>query len=193
MRVILIDDERLALEVLKISLLEIDGMEIVGMFTDPEQAREEMSQLKVDVVFLDMEMGSIHGLAFAEELMTIYPHVEVVFVTAYSEFAVEAFEVNAVDYLLKPVNVERLKKTIHKLDEKLKLYGKDSGDEFEELFIQAMGHFRLFDKYQTEVKWRTRKAKELFAYLWHHRGHAIHKARIIEDLWWDFDEERATT
>lgn len=124
MRVILIDDEQLALEVLEIQLKKIKDVEIIDKYTDPYRAFEEIERLNIDVVFLDMEMGSIHGLEFAERLMTKFNDLEVIFVTAHPQFALEAFEVNAIDYLLKPVRMERLEKSIAKLQEKVQLYQK---------------------------------------------------------------------
>ncbi|MBE1556630.1 response regulator [Sporosarcina limicola] len=196
MKVLLVDDEQLAIDVLEILLGKLEGIEIVGKYTDPQIAFQELGKVEVDALFLDMEMGGIHGLQFAEKLMTSFPCIDVVFVTAYPQFAMEAFEVNAIDYLLKPVNIERLTKAVSKIRERKKLYeGMKQKLEVEEcpLFIRSMGAFHLLDSSLNEVKWRTKKSKELFAYLWHHRGDAIHRARIIEDLWPGLPDDRAAT
>lgn len=196
MRVILIDDEQLALEVLEILIQKVSDIQIVGKFTNPLAVYDELEQLNVDAIFLDMEMGSIHGLVFAEQLLVHYPHIDIVFVTAHAQFAIEAFEVNAIDYLLKPVGVERLEKTILKLKSKQDLHKQTEEKNIvnnRRLFVQSFGNCRLIDSEQKEVKWRTKKAKELFAYLWHHRGNPVSRAYIIEALWGDLEEERATT
>ena len=196
MKVVLIDDEQLAIDVLEFVIEDMDNVEIVGTFTDAKQAYKEIEQLAVDVVFLDMEMGKIHGLQFAEELMTKYPRLEVVFVTAHPQYALEAFEVNAIDYLLKPVKKERLQKTIVKLQEKLALYADNQaviGDASVQLFAQTMGSFRLVDHQNREVQWRTKKVKELFIYLWRHKEQESHRTRIMEELWSELPDEKAAT
>ena len=196
MKVVLLDDEQLAVEVLEILLRRVEGIEIVGMYTDPQMAHEEIKELEVDVIFLDMEMGEIHGLQFAERLMETHPQIDVVFVTAYPQFAQGAFEVNAIDYLLKPVNSERLAKTIGKLRERRRVYENPESESISDeilLFARTMGSFYLLDQKKHEVKWRTRKVRELFIYLWHNSPNPVHRSRIIEDLWPEHPEDRAIT
>jgi len=196
MKVVLVDDEQLAVDVLEILLGRVGGIEIVDIYTDPQIALDEIKKLEVDAVFLDMEMGEVHGLQFAEKLMEFDPRIEVVFVTAHPQFALEAFEVNAIDYLLKPVTSERLGKTIEKLSERQKDYErrpvKDASEDIL-LYAQTLGSFYLLDPKKNEVKWRTRKVKELFIYLWHNSPNPVHRSHIIEDLWPDYPEDRATT
>ncbi|MCG7336507.1 response regulator [Sporosarcina sp. ACRSM] len=196
MKAILVDDEPLAINVLENVLRGIEHIEIVGTFTSAKVAFREMENVRVDVVFLDMEMGDIHGLQFAEEIVMRFPHVEVVFVTAYSEYALKAFEVSAVDYLLKPVKRERLQKTIDKMQKRFDTYKQNSQSlkaEEIQLVARVMGSFQLVWSGKNVVKWRTKKVKELFVYLWHHREAAIHRTRIIEELWADLPIEKATT
>ena len=105
LRAFLVDDEPLALKRLA-RLLEATGrVTIVGRVTDPRQAVEEMATAPVDVAFLDIHMPELSGLEIAARLP---PSISVVFTTAYDRHAVAAFEVNAVDYLLKPVVPARL-------------------------------------------------------------------------------------
>ncbi|HHY72913.1 MAG TPA: response regulator [Bacillus bacterium] len=189
MRVLLVDDEQLALDVMDILLKEIDGIEIVGKFTNPEKVLHVLEKLSVDVIFLDMEMGAIHGLELAKEIMNHYGHIQIIFATAYPQFALEAFEVNAIDYILKPVSSERLRKAVEKMKKKVVIeHSKNvSSDNIEcKLSAYAMGGFKLVDKNKKLIKWRTRKVQELFILLWHHSG-KVHKARIIEELWPDVD------
>lgn len=192
MKVVLIDDEQLAIDVMEILLGEMEDIEIVASYTDTKQVLQEFEDVHVDVVFLDMEMGDVHGLEFAEDLMLKFPRIEVVFVTAHSRYALEAFEVNAVDYLLKPVKKDRLKKTIHRLQEKMVSHEEEPEKE-QHLVAHMMGRFQLFDSGKKEVKWRTRKVKELFVYLWHHRGDATHRTRIMDELWGELPDEKAAT
>ena len=107
MRAYLVDDERLATERLK-RLLEATGrVTIAGTATDPEEALEFLRSNPVDVLFLDIQMPGLTGFELLERLDT---DVAVVFTTAYDRYAIEAFGVNSIDYLLKPVEPERLDK-----------------------------------------------------------------------------------
>lgn len=192
MKIVLVDDEQLAIDMLEILLGQMEGIEIVRSYTDSKQAFAEIGRLEVDVVFLDMEMDAIHGLAFAEGVLLKYPRMKVVFVTAHSQYAVEAFEVDAIDYLLKPVKKERLEKTIRKLQGKTVVFEDDSKKE-QQLMAHMMGSFQLFGAQKQELKWRTKKVKELFVYLWHHQDDATHRTRIMDELWGELPDERAAT
>ena len=194
MKVIIVDDEQIAIEVLENQLKEIEGLEVVGKFKEPMEVLKNINDLEVDVVFLDMEMGKIHGLELAEILLRNISPLEIVFVTAYSEFALEAFEINAIDYLLKPVNQKRLLKTMEKLTKRIvnrKPHIEEIQKNDKELYIQVMEIFRIFDCNGNEIKWRTKKTKELFIYLWHHRNTGVNRSQIILDLWPDLFEEKA--
>lgn len=115
MKAIIIDDERLARQELK-SLLEAHKeIEVIAECNNAESAREKIAELNPDVIFLDIQMPGKTGLELIEEV-SVLP--DVVFVTAYDEYAIKAFEVNAYDYLLKPVSPERLAETIKKLNQK---------------------------------------------------------------------------
>lgn len=195
MRVVIIDDEQPAIDILEILLSAFTEVEIIGTYVSAEEAYMELENTQVDVVFLDMEMGDIHGLPFAERLMMKFPRIEVVFVTAHSQYALEAFEIDASDYLLKPVQQRRLEKAVTRLQHKKELYNQNRSTQSDtniHLFARAMGSFYLFDTNQKEVKWRTRKVKELFVYLWHHQKNAAHRSRILEELWENVPNEKAT-
>jgi two-component system, LytTR family, response regulator len=113
MRAYLVDDERLAVERLK-RLLEATGrVTIAGAATDPEEALEFLRRNRVDVLFLDIQMPGLTGFELLEQLGT---DVAVVFTTAYDRYAIDAFAVNSLDYLLKPIEPERLDKALDKLE-----------------------------------------------------------------------------
>ncbi len=113
LRCLLIDDEPPALKVLAKYIAEISGMEIVGQCNNAIEALEVLALHPVDVVFLDIKMPRIIGTAFYKSLA--HPP-KVIFVTAYREFAVDGFELDAVDYLVKPVSFERFLQAITKLN-----------------------------------------------------------------------------
>ncbi len=113
-RALIVDDELYAREELEALLDETGAFEIVGQSANAVEAIQAIRRERPDVVFLDVQMPAISGL----ELLSMLDDAElpsVVFVTAHDEFAVRAFEASAVDYLLKPVEAERLAKTVEKL------------------------------------------------------------------------------
>lgn len=115
MKAIIVDDERLARQELKSMLAEHKDIEVIAECANANEAKEKIAQLKPDVVFLDIQMPGKNGLELAQEL---HPLPELIFITAHDEYALRAFEVNALDYLLKPVQPQRLAETIKKLFEK---------------------------------------------------------------------------
>jgi len=112
MKAIIIDDERLARQELKNLLAQHKEIEVIAECNNAESAKEKIAELNPDVIFLDIQMPGKTGLELIEEVSAL---PDVVFVTAYDEYAIKAFEVNAYDYLLKPVSPERLAETIKKL------------------------------------------------------------------------------
>jgi len=107
-RVLIIDDEPLARARLAALLRECDGAEVVGAFGDGESALAAVRELQPDVVLLDINMPGIDGIAVAQRWVG-QGRPRVIFCTAYDTHALEAFELDAVDYLLKPVRAERLR------------------------------------------------------------------------------------
>lgn len=112
MKALIIDDERLARQELKNLLVSYPEIKIVGEANNAETAKESIKQLQPDVIFLDIQMPGKNGFELLEEISGV---PEVVFVTAYDEHAIRAFEVNALDYLLKPVQPSRLAETVKKI------------------------------------------------------------------------------
>lgn len=115
-RVYLVDDELLALEELKVLLAPFEDLEIVGFSDRVEQAINDCNELRPDLIFLDINMPGKDGFQFLEALEEVK---EVIFVTAYDQFAIKAFEVNALDYLLKPLNPKRLAEAIQRFRSKV--------------------------------------------------------------------------
>jgi two-component system, LytTR family, response regulator len=116
MRALIVDDERLARKELINLLSQFDHVEVVGEANNVEDAKEKIESLSPDVIFLDIQMPEKTGFDLLEELETV-PHV--IFTTAYDEYALQAFQVNALDYLLKPVEPKRLGEAIERLQKKI--------------------------------------------------------------------------
>jgi two-component system response regulator AlgR len=108
MRVLIVDDEKLARERLRELLNEIGGHAVVGEAMNGNEAVERAAELNPDVVLMDIRMPGMDGLEAAMHLMGMESPPKVIFTTAYDQHALHAFEVNAVDYLLKPIRKDRL-------------------------------------------------------------------------------------
>lgn len=157
MKVILIDDEPIALELLSRMLSFYEDVDIVGSYANPFDALGEIGKTQPDAIFLDIEMGSINGLEFAEVLIEKLATVKIVFVTAYSQYAVDAFEVNAIDYLLKPIQEKRLTKTIERLKEEI-------GGNLKPDICTNFSFHRIKELYKHGNKHRTKKSAKYKQY-----------------------------
>ncbi|MBE1442380.1 response regulator [Paenibacillus sp. OAS669] len=190
MRVILIDDEENALDILEILLREIGSVTVTGRYTNPMQALDALEQLQPDAVFLDIQMPGMLGIEAARRIKAAAPHTQIVFTTAYSEYAVEAFELQSIDYLLKPFTKERLRNTISRF---VKLQPNNSPTEAEPgagTYVQCFGGFQI----QTAnglLSWKTNKEKELCAFLIHHAGQQADAAVMINSIWPESELDKA--
>jgi len=112
MKAIIVDDEPKAIELLRSYLAHFSSIELVSTFRNGLKAFEFISKEPVDLIFLDINMPHISGISLAKMLPK---NVKVIFTTAYSEFAVESYEIQAVDYLVKPISLERFTKSISRI------------------------------------------------------------------------------
>ncbi len=138
-KAILIDDEPLALQRLeKLLMLFVKDIDIVAKATNGADAIDIINELKPDVIFLDIQMPELNGFEVLEKI-THQPFV--IFSTAYDEYALKAFETNSIDYLLKPVDVKRLKKAIDKLK-------NIKGEKFDDFKLQLQ---KMLSKVKSSV------------------------------------------
>ncbi|MEK5039640.1 response regulator [Sporosarcina sp. FSL K6-3457] len=196
MRAILVDDELQPLQRLK-KLIEnnIENIEVIGTYLNPLEAEGMIKQLQPDIIFLDIEMPGLNGLQLGERIQEACPNIEIVFVTAFDKYAVQAFQLYAIDYIMKPIHLERLTMTVERVRilQSQRLSKEQSVVEIHPL----LGCFHSLnlqwsDGKMETIKWRTAKAQELFAYLLHHRGQVIYRDTILELLWPDFDLARGS-
>ncbi|WP_373233513.1 response regulator [Cohnella sp.] len=189
----LVDDEPLALAYLEKQLSSIDGIQIAGAFTDPAKAVEFLgvSSGAIELALLDIEMPGRSGLELAHVFQQLAPDMEIAFVTAYNEFAIEAFELHSIDYLLKPVTPARLRKTVDRARRTLRISKPAVGQRV----IRLFDSLRLEEEAGriTEFKWRTAKTQELFTYLCLYAEQPVHRDMLLEVLWSDTPAERAAT
>ncbi|TCZ76592.1 response regulator [Paenibacillus albiflavus] len=198
MRAIVVDDEWLALQKMK-KLLEEQissdySLELVGGYQDSYSAIETASKETLDLAFIDIEMPELDGFELAERLLDVQPNLRIIFVTAYHEYAVKAFEVNALDYIMKPVHHDRLTKTLQRMIDSGNT-GIAANKGTNRTMLCCLQNLHYVDQCgdTQPFPWKTLKAPELFAYLVHYRDKTVSKQSLIDLLWPDYDTEKATT
>ncbi len=112
MKAIIVDDEPKAIELIKSYLIHFESIELEGTFRNALKALEFLNKENIELIFLDINMPHLSGISLSK---MINPSTKVIFTTAYSEYAVESYEVDAIDYLLKPVSLERFSKAMSKV------------------------------------------------------------------------------
>ena len=162
MKALIIDDERLARKELLSLLDDFKQIEVVGEAANADEAFEMVNKLNPDLLFLDIQMPGKSGFQFLESLDSV---PMVIFITAYDEFALKAFEVSAIDYLLKPIQTERLAEAISKVtkmnqtnketengDEKLKLTDRVFVKDGDRCWFVSLSEIRLFESDGNYIK-----------------------------------------
>ena len=140
--VIIVDDEPLALDVLETYIDKIPDLNLVKKCSNALEANAALNEHDIDLMFLDIQMPQLTGIDF---LRTLAKPPKVIFTTAYANYAVEGFELNAVDYLLKPISLDRFMKAVNKAQEQISLENKDvapvaatsGGDGEDYIFVKA--------------------------------------------------------
>lgn len=186
----LFDDEKPALLVLTRMLEATGAVRVEGAFQTEGPFVEAVRSQKPDVVFLDIETPGKNGLQLAGELAALSPGTDCVFVTAYRQYALDAFDANAVDYLLKPVQAERLQRTVARLAARRRAHlpAAQPGASF---MLRCMGSFTLANGSGEALRWPTQKAAELAAFLWLGRDHVVSVPALTENVWSNLDDVRA--
>lgn len=115
LRALIVDDEYPARQELRYLLEQLNNIEIVGEAAGATEALKLINALEYDVLFLDINLPGMNGLELAEVINSLKFKIQVVFISAYENFALDAFKVNATDYLLKPIEIDRLKQAIDKV------------------------------------------------------------------------------
>ena len=164
MRFLVVDDEELALRDLVEVLGEARADAQIVSFLRPSQALEYAGKCRVDVAFLDIELGVMSGIYLAKQLKDLQPQIHIIFVTSYEKYAVEAFSVHATGYLLKPAAVEEVRRELEFL------YPQENPPQ--KIWVKTFGGFDVYVDGRAIV-FRRAKAKELLAYLVDRRGSCV--------------------
>lgn len=190
LRVILTGDELSELEGMRHVLSEYPNVIVAGMYTAREKALAAMENDRPDAVFIDIGMPAENGLELAEEMAGKYPEVKVVFVSAYNQYAIEAFDASAVDFLRKRLRKEQLGKTLIRL-EKSRESRHSVPEAYRPIKIQCFRKFMVYTPSGAPLSFRTRKTEELMALLLHSGQREVPRGKIIDLMWPELDEKRA--
>ena len=170
MKIIAVDDEKIALEALAGSIKAIVAEDEVVIFRYPEDAIEYASHNVCDIAFLDVEMVGMSGVELAEELKKLNDEINIVFCTGYGNYRDKAFELHASGYLMKPITPEKVKCELENLRRPISTKKR--------LKVQTFGNFEVYidDK---PLNFKYRRTKELFAYLVDRGGSMCSVGEII--------------
>jgi len=190
-RAVLIDDEEFATDLLKRLLEERGDVEVVGIFHHTAELLKALPNLSADAAFADIEMPGMNGLQLAEALRSIREDIEIVFVTAHRQYALDAFRVHAADYLLKPVKRGELDQALHGICRRLGR--RREAPVARDVRVRCFGGFAVHGREDgVQVHFPTAKTEELFAYFLVHRNRLVPKWNICESLWPDHEPDKAS-
>ncbi len=182
MRIVIVDDDRFMTRVLSDSIKEILGDEVeITVYNDPLIAKENVGTRPVpDIVFMDIEMPGMSGIELSKYSRKVFPKGHIVFVTAYSEHALTAWQLHMDGYILKPVKQEELRRVIDHIG----LLDSSGNRSDSRLKIRCFGKFEVYHD-TIPVKFTRKKAKELLAYLVAARGSSVTSGELCGVLWDD--------
>lgn len=188
-KAMVVDDETLTNDHI-CELIRDTGAEVEG-YTNPREALDNIKRFKPDVLFLDIEMPEINGLQFAEMVNSSEYECEIVFITAYNQYAINAFRVNAIDYLLKPIIVEELYSSIERV--KKRRFLNSNACPSKKIKISLFGGVSLYiGDEKKPIRWMTAKSAEIFAFMLLGKDDKeISKWRLMNEVWPDKDKEKA--
>lgn len=184
MNVIVVDDEPLALRKTLSQVNSLPETGDVAGFESPQAALAWLAEHCADVAVLDVEMYGMNGIELAKACKDLNPEIRIVFLTGYSEYAVDAFRIHASGYLLKPASTE----DIHQ--ELLRLKESSIKPAARGVTIQTFGNFQVYSNGK-HVLFRRNKSKEVLAYLVDRKGAGISAAEIAATLWEDRPYDRS--
>ena len=150
LRTLIVDDEPLAIERMQVLCAELDQLQVVGTASDGDAAVRLADKLKPDLLLLDMTMPGLDGLGVARALARRDNPPAVIFVTAPEDFAVEAFDLEAVDYVLKPVAAERLERAIDRATARRERVRSEGGEWLSEFWVPHRSELLRIDAAQVE-------------------------------------------
>ncbi len=185
MRLICVDDEKLLLEDNVAVCEELPEVEKAFGFNRAMDALNWLDENEADIALLDIDMPDMSGLTLAQKIKEKHPDMPIIFLTGYAQYAVEAFQLHASGYLLKPLDVENLRKEINYA------LGQSSHQNHahDHINVKTFGSFDVFVDGEP-MKFKMAKCKELLAYLVDRQGGSVTRAESFAVLWEDRDYDR---
>lgn len=177
MKILLVDDERLSLLDLEATVREVLPDADIQTAQTPAEALDLTGRNPPDVAFLDIELPEMNGLSLAKRIKDLHPQTNIIFVTAYSQYALDAFQLYVSGYLMKPVRKEDVSGALEHLRYPVEIGG-------DKLTIQCFGKFEVFYRGEA-IAFPRRKAKEVLAYLVDLRGAYASTSELCGILWED--------
>ena len=184
MRIIAVDDEQFALDELKDAIREAVPDCELSCFGTPAEALRHAAETAADIAFLDISLIGMNGLALAKRLKDINGKTNIIFATGYSEYALDAFSVQASDYLLKPITREAVVRALEHLREPV---APKTGQRVR---VQTFGNFEVFVD-DMPLSFARAKTKELLAYLVNRKGAYCRNGEIAAAIWEDKADSKA--
>lgn len=184
MKVIVVDDEQMAIDIFKYEARNLEDFEIVGEFTNGQDALEYTKRHPVDLAVLDVQMWGMNGLELGELLKKEKPDLYLIYMTASDAYAVHAVRLQAEAYLTKPLSAGSLAFEIESLRQKMQTQKK-------RIYAHTFGHFDLYVDGEP-IMFRSAKAKELLALLIDRQGGTVTTDQIIGTLWENRPNDEAT-
>ncbi|MBR6148458.1 MAG: response regulator [Lachnospiraceae bacterium] len=178
MRVISVDDEKIILEDFVDMLSSMHEIDSVEGFTDCDEALEYVKNEDVDVAFLDIHMRGMDGIELAKRMKVIKPGINIVFLTAYAEYSMQAMKMHASGYIMKPASEEDVRRELEDLRRPVQTESR------KRLRAQCFGNFEVYID-NMPCTFRYIKTKELIAYLIDRRGAYVTNGEILGTLWED--------
>ncbi|MFS0781812.1 response regulator [Bacillus sp. 1P06AnD] len=188
-KIIIVEDEIPTLNLMK-HLFEIHGQfQVIAAYPSPKAALKELPGKDCDAIICDIELPGMNGIEFMKSLNREGNTVPVIFSTAFSQYALDAFSVYAIDYLLKPLTP----RAVQQVNERLEKYYRHNQRTIEgkQVHIQIFGNPSVLLRNKHMVKWPTKVTEELFYYFVLHNGFYCSKWSIIDSIWPEMDEKRA--
>lgn len=184
MKLIFVDDESMAHVKLKNYAIRMGIYDQTAFFYDPKEALEYTGEHDVDLALLDIEMTGMGGIELGRQLKQIDKNIRLIYTTGYSDYALDAFGVDAIGYLVKPYGYEELKKELEKAMRMQKVREN-------KVYIQTMPRFEVFID-DTPLKFSRKKVKELLAVMVDRRGAPLTTGEAIAALWENRPEDQKT-
>lgn len=160
MRIIAVDDEKLALEMLKNAIKKVCPFDELFLFRNPKELLAFARDNVCDIAFIDIKMRGMTGIELSKELKDLMPNINIIFVTGYDDYTSDAMRLHASGYIYKPVTEEKLKEELNDLR-----YPVQKRDNNALLKVNCFGNFDVFNMNGELIHFNRSKAKELFAYL----------------------------